>query len=134
MDEYYRIKKQLLISELLVKYKNQDCTQEEHEQVVEFMKTSLKSFVKSRLSEKEVELASIYISDLEMNEQLKEYINSQQEMYDHLSIYEAYVLFEAKERLYYLEQRKLNEKNRSEQIKRVASLKNSLIRDYGHKF
>jgi len=131
MDEYYRIKKQLLISELLLKYKNKECTEEEHNQVFEFMHTSLKSFVQSRLADDEIKLAFKYISELEINEQLKKYIETQQKIYENLNVYESYILFEAKERLYYLEQKKLNEQIRSEQEKRNASLKKSLIKDYG---
>lgn len=57
-----------------------------------------------------------------------------QKKYEDLSIYEAYVLFEAKERLYYLEQKEINEKIRHEQLERAANLKKNLLRDYGYKF
>lgn len=134
MDEYLKIKKQVKISELLPKYKKKECTKEEHNQVLDFMHTSLKSFIQSRLTEEEIELASKYINKLEKNEQLKEYIETQQKIYENLNIYEAYVLFKAKERLYYLEQKQLNKKIKSNQIERSTSLKKNLIRDYGHKF
>lgn len=134
MDEYFKIKKQVKISELLLKYKSKKCTKEEHAQVLEFMHTSLKSFVKSRLTDNEIELASKYIYDLEISDQLKEYIERTKKIYDSLNIYESYVLFEAKERLYYLEQKQLREKIRNDSKERDTSLRKNLIRNYGHKF
>jgi hypothetical protein len=134
MEKYHNIKKQMVTSELLVKYKNKECTQEEHNQVVEFMHTSLKEFVRSRLTEEELDSANIFIKTLEAKEQLQKYIDSQEANYMDLSIYNAYVLFIAKEKLYYLQQEATNEKIRSEQVERAIKLKKSLVRDYGHKF
>jgi hypothetical protein len=134
MDKYNNIRKQIVTSELLVKYKNKECTQEEHNQVVEFMHTSLKKFIKSRLTEEELNSANIFIETLETKEQLLKYIDSQEVNYMNLNIYNSYVLFVAKERLYYLEQKAIEEKIRSEQVERAIRLKKSLVRDYGHKF
>jgi hypothetical protein len=134
MDKYNNIRKQIVTSELLVKYKNKECTQEEHNQVVEFMHTYLKKFIKSRLTEEALDSANIFIETLETEEQLKKYINLQEVNYMDLNIYNAYVLFIAKEKLYYLQQKSINEKIRSEQFERAISLKRSLVRDYGHKF
>lgn len=123
MNEYYRIKNQLKISELLLKYKNQECTKEEHDQVSKFMNhTSLTSFVKSRLTNDEIGLAFRYISELEKNEQLKNYIETQQKIYENLNIYEAFILFKAKERLFNLEQKNLYKQIRSKQSERNAGL------------
>lgn len=134
INEYLKIKKQVAISELLLKYKKKECNKEEHDLAFNFMHTSLTSFVRSRLTESDRELASKCISKLETNNQLKQYIELHQKKYEDLSIYEAYVLFEAKERLYYLGQRELNEKIRHEQVERAANLKKNLLRDYGYKF
>ena len=134
LDKYSRIKKQLTISKLLLKYKNKECTKEEHDQVLEFMHTSLKLFIQSRLTDDEIELASEYIYKLETNDQLKKHIETKQKIYESLNIYESYILFEAKERLYYLEQKQLREKIRNDLKDKNTILKKNLIRDYGHKF
>lgn len=136
MDEYSGIKKQLTISKLLLKYKDKKCSREEHDQVVEFMHTSLKSFVKSRLTDEEIELATKYISKLEREEKLKDYIETKQEKYESLNVYDAYILFMSKERLYSLESKKTSEKIRSNQVERTSNLRKNLIRDWGinHKY
>lgn len=113
MDEYNRIRKQIEISELLVKYKNKACTYEEHEQVIQFMNISLKSFVQSRLTEEELITTAKYISQLETKQQLQEYIELHQIKYEDLSTYDAYILFMVKEKIYHLNQKELNENPRN---------------------
>lgn len=58
INEYLKIKKQVAISELLLKYKKKECNKEEHDLAFNFMHTSLTSFVRSRLTESDRELAS----------------------------------------------------------------------------
>ena len=132
LDEYLRIKKQLKVSKLLLKYKNKECNKEEHDYVLNFMRTSLKSFIQSRLTNEEQELSFRFISELETNDKLKEYVElHQKEPYEKLSIYNSYVLFNAKERLYYLEQKQLNEKITNAQIKNSINLRKNLVKDFG---
>ena len=133
LDEYLRIKKQLKVSKLLLKYKNKECNKEEHDYVFNFMHTSLKSFIQSRLTNEERELSFRFISELETNDKLKEYVElHQKEPYEKLSIYNSYVLFNAKERLYYLEQKQLNEKITNDRIKNSINLRKNLSKDFGH--
>ena len=135
INEYSRIKNQLMISELFLKYKNKDCSKEEYDLVTNYMNsTSLQSLIQTKLTEEESELASKFVSKLETIEQLKEYIESQQKKFEELSAYESYVLLKAKEKIYNLKQRKVKEQIRIEQAKRTDNLVKGLIRDYGHNF
>ena len=134
-NEYLRIKKQLMISKLLLKYKNKKCSKEECDFVTNYMNsTSLQSLIQTKLTEEESELASKNISKLETVEQLEEYIESQQKKFEELSAYESYVLLKVKEKKYNLKQRKVKEQIRIEQIRRADNLVKGLIRDYGHNF
>ena len=135
ISEYSRIKNQLMISELFLKYKNKNCSKEEYNIVTRFMDSmSLQTLIKTKLTEEEIELASKSISKLETIEQLEEYIELQQKKFEELSAYESYVLLKAKEKIYNLKQRKVKEQIRIEQAKRTDNLVKGLIRDYGHNF
>lgn len=135
INEYSRIKNQLMISELFLKYKNKNCSKEEYDIVTRFMDSmSLQTLIETKLTEEEIELASKSISKLETIEQLEEYIESQQKKFEELSAYESYVLLKAKEKIYNLKQRKVKEQIRIEQTRRADNLVKGLIRDYGHNF
>ena len=130
LDKYHRIKQQLDFSKLLLKYKNKLCTKEEHDFVSQFMNTSLKEFVKSKVIKEQQESAKKIISNFK-KEELKQYIELKQEQYDSLNIYESYILFIAKEKMYNEIQKETTEKIRKDQIERAITLRKSLIRDYG---
>lgn len=138
MNEYSRIKNQLIISKLLLKYKNKNCNKKEYNLVTKFMDSiSLQSLIKTKLTKEESELASKSISKLETIEQLEEYIKSvesQHKNFEDLNTYESYVLLKAKEKLYDLNQEKVNEKIRAEQARRTNNLRRALINDYGWYF
>ena len=134
LDKYYKLKTQLNMSELFKKYRDRKCTDEEHDIVLDFMKNnSLKSFVRKSVNMDDKIKAYNFIEDLfnESIESLKEYIDLKERRYDELSVYDSYVLFEAKEYLYRIEQRQLNEKIESELLEREKNLRKSLIRNYG---
>ncbi len=109
LEKYLLIKKQLWMAQLFTRYKNKDCTKEEIQSVITFMKTPLSSFIKERLTSEEQEEASYYLSKLETIEELQIYQEEKQKDYHNLSIVEAYILFEVKEKLYQLE---LTQKNK----------------------
>ncbi len=132
LEKYLKIKQQLEISKLLLKYKNKNCNQKEYNYVLNFMKTSLKTFIQERMTQEEKEMSIKFIFELEKNNKLKEYVELYEKNYEKLSIYESYVLFNVKERLYYLEQEKLNEKIRNEQIKNDINLRKSLVKDFSY--
>ena len=132
LEKYLKIKQQLEISKLLLKYKNKNCNQKEYNYVLNFMKTSLKTFIQERMTQEEKEMSIKFIFELEKNNKLKEYVELYEKNYEKLSIYESFVLFNVKERLYYLEQEKLNEKIRNEQIKNDINLRKSLVKDFSY--
>ena len=131
MDEDYRIKKQIEISKLLLKYKEKQCTKEEYDQVVEFMHTSLKNFVDNRITDEEKSMAKLIVSNLTTKQDLKEYIESNEGRYDSLNILTAYTLFIVKEKLYNIDHNELNKKIIIEKRNRELNLIRSLARDYG---
>ena len=134
LDKYYKLKAQLNMSELFKKYRDRKCTDEEHDIVLDFMKNnSLKSFVRKSVNMDDKIKAYNFIEDLfnESIESLKEYIDLTERRYDELSVYDSYVLFEAKEYLYRIEQGQLNEKIESELLEHEKKLRKSLIRNYG---
>ncbi len=88
----------------------------------------------SRVSEEEKGKAFLILNDFETIEDLKKYIESKENDYTELSIYDAYVLFYAKEKLYNIKQSELNDKIKNEQKERISNLKRSLTRDYGNTF
>ena len=135
INEYSRIKNQLMISELFLKYKNKNCSKKEYDIVTRFMDSmSLQTLIKTKLTEEEIELASKTISKLETIEQLEEYIESQQKKFEELNAYESYIFLLAKEKIYNLKQRKTKEQIRIEQERRTDNLIKGLTRDYGHNF
>ena len=127
LDKYNSIKKQLNMSLLFRKYKNKECTKEEHDFVLSYMHNSLKSFVKNRMTNEEQSSAYSFISTLSKDE-IIEYINQKEEKYDELSAYEAYVLFIAKEQLYNKEQTEYNKKREQEELKIILKRKNKNIK------
>ena len=135
INEYSRIKNQLIISELFLKYKNKDCSKEEYGIVTRFMDSmSLQTLIKTKLTEEEIELASKSISKLETIEQLEEYIESQPKKFEELNAYESYIFLLAKEKLHNLNQDKVRKQIKIEQARRADNLVKGLIRDYGHNF
>lgn len=133
IQEYLKIRERMELSKLLIKYKNRECTQEEHDRVVIFMRsTSLKSLVNSMISEEVKNEVSLILDELRTVDDLKRYIASKDGCYTELSIRDAYTLFSAKERLYNLEQSDLNNQIKNKQTANAINLKRSMIKDYGH--
>lgn len=132
INEYSRIKNQLMISELFLKYKNKNCSKEEYDIVTRFMDSiSLQTLIETKLTEEEIELASKSISKLETIEQLEEYIESQPKKFEELNAYESYTFLLAKEKLHNLNQDKVREQIKIEQARRSDNLIKALINDYG---
>ena len=132
INEYSRIKNQLMISELFLKYKNKNCSKEEYDIVTRFMDSmSLQTLIETKLTEEEIELASKTISKLETIEQLEEYIESQPKKFEELNAYESYIFLLAKEKLHNLNQDKVREQIKIEQARRADNLIKALINDYG---
>lgn len=129
--KYYTLKGRMNISELLVKYKNKECTKEEYNCVSDFMeKTDVASFIRGRMSGKEKKDASKFVDGLSKKE-LEEYITPRKDDFVNLSIYDAYVLLSAKERLYDIEHQESVECTMAEQSRSANHLRRSLLRDFG---
>ena len=121
---YWKLRERMELYKLLLKYKNKDCTPEEHDKVVAYMhNTSLRNLVNNSVSEEEKKRASLILNDLITIEDLRTYIKFKEKDYVELSIYDAYILFYAKEKLFNIEQIEFNEKIRNEQIKGTLKLK-----------
>lgn len=134
-SEYSRIKNQIRFSSLLLKYKNKECSKEEHDFVCEFMdSTSLKSFVRNRLNRNQKDSALQFVSKITLKSDLENYIQLNENKYDDLTVYEAYILFIAKEKLYDIHQKELNQGIKSKQLERKVSLVKSITNDYLPKF
>ena len=121
------------MSELFVKYRNRDCTKEEHDQVIKFMDNSLKSFMRERLTEEEIKKSYILLGEFEQmsKSELNEYIDKQKNNYYNLNVFEAYILYEVREISYNRDNSELNDRIRSNQIERENKLRKSIIRNYG---
>ena len=130
LEEYTRIKKQIDISNLFIKYKNKECNKEEHDKVIEFMKQPLIDFIESRLSKEEISISKSLISLLNSKKTLEDYINSKKEI-DKLNIYESYIVYIAKEKLYNINNTELINRIKKEEKDRAVSLRKAIIRDYG---
>ncbi len=128
-----KLREQKELLDLLKKYKNKTCTKEEHDRVLEYINGSLKSFMKSRLtrSEKEKAKERIAFYKEKTSKQLGEYIDSQMEHYDTLSLLDAYVLYQVRD----LKQKKDNDEAIKEIVKgqkeRAYYLRKALRRDFG---
>lgn len=131
IDMYNKIKEQLEVSNLLLKYKNKDCTKKEHDLVSKFMDKSLSRYVKSKVSKEEQEEADLFIEELLNEDKIQDYIDIKEEEYDELNVYDAYVLFMAKEKMYEKNSKELNDKILNDQKERAFNLRKSLKRDYG---
>ena len=133
MEEYHKIKKQMEMSELFTKYKNKNCSKEEHELVVKHMDNSLKDFMKERLTEEEIKQSRKILSEFrKMSEfELGKYIDRQMTNYNNLTILEAYILYEVREIKNYKYNSELNEKIRTDKSEREIALKRRYINDYG---
>ena len=132
LEKYLKIKEQITISELFIKYKNKDCSKEEHDQVVKYMDKSLKCFMQEKLTEEEIEKSHQILSEFNKmpNSELIEYINRQMINYNNLNLFEAYILYKVREIQYNKVINELNKKSRKEQIKREKNLRKSLKKDY----
>ena len=131
LEEFLKIKKQIEVSKLFIKYSNKNCTKEEHDLVYDFMKQSLTKFVASRVSKEQQKISSNYVEKLLKENTIEEYINEREKVYTDLDINEAYTLFIAKEALYNKTTTEDMEKSQLESKLREQNLRRKLIRDYG---
>lgn len=130
LDRYREIKRRLLVNELFKKYKDKNCNKEEYNIVSSFMKIPLSKYIESRLTEDELISAKSFLKTLKTVDDLKEYIEERYSNYNALSIFGAYILFHAKEKIEYVEAAKLNDEILKEQKKAAKELRRRLLMDY----
>lgn len=133
IKRYLKIKEQKTMAELFTKYRNKDCTKKEHDSVYSYMKNSLRNFMKSRLTEDELNESREILEKFRAKEvpELKSYIKSEMNNYADLTLVGAYILYEVKEIEYYKKENETNSKIRNRQKERESTLRKSLIKDYG---
>lgn len=134
LEKYIAIKERMEVSKLIEKYKKKECTKEEHDKVFNYMqRTSLKALVNKSVSEHEALQVYLFLKSLETEEDLERYISYNDINYDRLSIYDAYILFQAKEKLYNLKQKELNEIIKLNEIDKEKSLEKSLSKNINNR-
>ena len=134
LERYTELSRQNKVANLFKKYKEKNCTKEEHDAVKKFMEQNdLENFVNSRMTDEEIGDARSFINDL-TKDQLQEYINVTNLNYENLSVYDAYVLFIAKERLYAIETMDFVEDTMRKEAENAQHLHMSLLRDFGPHF
>ena len=132
LDKFIKLSKQNKIANLMIKYKDRKCSKEEHDMVKKFMLNhNLETFVASRMTKEEKNIAQKLIDDLSIKE-LKTYINENKDNYENLSVFDAYVLFIAKEKLHDINAIQHAVETMRRQAEAAQHLRKSLIRDFGH--
>ena len=133
IKKYLKIKEQKRMADLFIKYKNKNCTREEHDSVSGYMKNSLKDFMRNRLTESELDESYEILDVLRKKEipELECYVKSKTDNYSDLTLFEAYILYEVREIDYCKKGDDVNNTIRNRQIEEQISLKKSLVRDYG---
>jgi len=115
LSEYLKIKKQVYVSKLFLKYKNKNCNEEEYAAVQDFMnKNKLSAFIESKVDLNQKEQSINFITKLIQDNTIEKYIEIREKNYSELDIYESYVLFKAKETLYNINQKIRLERNQYE--------------------
>lgn len=133
IKRYLKIKEQKIMADLFIKYKNKDCTKKEHDSVYEYMRNSLKDFMRSKLTEDELNESCKILAVFRKKEipELEDYIKDKMSSYNNLTLVDAYILYEVKEIRYNKKTDELNNKIRDDQIERQINLKKNLVKDYG---
>ena len=131
LDRYTKLSKQNKLANLFKKYKDKNCTKEEHDAVKKFMENhELDKFVSSRMTKEEKATTDKLISKLTKDE-LKEFIDTNKDNYGNLSVFDAYVLFMAKEELYDIQTMEHVENTMKRQAEDAQHLRMKLERDFG---
>lgn len=135
IKKYLEIRQRMELHKALINYRNDECTEEEINKIINYIQnTSLRNLVDSRISEEEKKTASLIINELVMIDDLKKYIESKDNNYTELSIYDAYILFHAKEKLYNIEQIELSkEQGATKKLSLSRSSKKYLEKKEGFK-
>lgn len=135
MKRYLKIKEQKLMADLFIKYKNKDCIKKEHDCVCEYMRNSLEDFMRSRLTEDELNESYKTLAIFRKKEipELEDYIKDKMSNYNNLTLVNAYILYEVREIRYNKKTDEINNKIINKQKVQEKILRKSLVKDYGLK-
>ena len=133
IKKYLKIKEQKTMADLFIKYKNKECTRKEHDSVYKYMKNSLEDFMKSKLTESELNELCKTLAVFREKEilELEDYIKDKMSNYNSLTLVDAYILYEVREIRYNKKTDEINNKIRNDQIERQINLKKNLVKSYG---
>lgn len=133
IKKYLKIKEQKTMADLFIKYKNKACTRKEHDSVYKYMKNSLEDFMKSKLTENELNESCKTLAVFRKKEilELEDYIKDKMSNYNSLTLVDAYILYEVREIRYNKKADEINNKIRNDQIERQINLKKNLVKSYG---
>ena len=133
IKKYLKIKEQKTMADLFIKYKNKECTRKEHDSVYKYMKNSLEDFMKSKLTENELNESCKTLAVFRKKEilELEDYIKDKMSNYNSLTLVDAYILYEVREIRYNKKTDEINNKIRNDQIERQINLKKNLVKSYG---
>ena len=133
IKKYLKIKEQKTMADLFIKYKNKACTRKEHDSVYKYMKNSLEDFMKSKLTENELNESCKTLAVFRKKEipELEDYIKDKMSNYNNLTLVDAYILYEVREIRYNKKTDEINNKIRNDQIERQINLKKNLVKSYG---
>jgi len=130
LEKYSQIKRQMEVHKLLPKYFEQKCSEEEHNIVYDFVTSSLKKFIESRLTDEEITGAYTLVSSMSKDD-LKKFIDYLNGKFMELSVYMAYVLLIANKRYYEIDNIEQMEARRIESAQSASRLRRQLAKDYG---
>ena len=133
IKKYLKIKEQKTMADLFIKYKNKACTRKEHDSVYKYMKNSLEDFMKSKLTENELNESCKTLAVFRKKEilELEDYIKDKMSNYNSLTLVDAYILYEVREIRYNKKTDEINNKIRNYQIERQINLIKNLVKSYG---
>ncbi len=130
LEKYCKIKRQMEVHKLLPKYFEQRCSVKEHNLVYDFVTSSLKDFIESRMTEEEMTGAYTLVSSMTKDD-LKKFIDYLDGKFMELSTYMAYVLLLANKRYYEMDNMEQMEARRIENAQSASRLSRQLAKDYG---
>ena len=134
LEQYKKLKLQMELAKLLPKYREHNCTQEEHDIVSNFFdEYSISAFMKSRLTDEEFNSSIRALASIKEDE-LSDFIQHNEEKFNDLSVQDTYTLYLASSRLKVIRDKDLNDRIRRESYERDQALIRSLNKDYGIRY
>ena len=90
---FKELQEHIQMVDLLNKYKNRECSLDEYNKVVKFMGIGLDNLIVSRMTDEEMIASSRFVSSLETENDLIDFISTENDCYNDLSVFDAYKLY-----------------------------------------